>query len=52
MQHTKNVRKSDAIYAYKNSKQARSPLNRENISVVFQKTNDDVIKKSRSKNIS
>ena len=52
MQQIKNVRKNDPINTYKIPKQARSPLKRENISVVFQKTNGDGIKKARSKNIS
>lgn len=46
MRESKNVRKTDSVNAYKNSRVPRSPLNRENISIVFQKTNGDALKKA------
>lgn len=52
MREIKNVRKTDSIKPKKLSKLPMSPLNRENISIVFQKTNAEALKKAKSKNAS
>lgn len=52
MKEIKNVRKTDSIKPKKISKMPMSPLNRENISIVFQKTNAEALKKAKSKNTS